>query len=221
MIELLYMTLLLFAPLLIIFFIFPEFKEMKLFLIFCQFIFSIIQLSDNFYRDHILYEKPNFEYIQNLNFHPITNLYGTGYRFEPISYNTMRNSKFSLIKTEKYATKCLDNFYIEPSESCPITDIVLGDSYNRIYQNYITINDNEYIYYTKNKLGKLYSSFNYTAFKENKEVFYSLEQTIRKENYKLTNPIYDFKLYIKFCDVFCLLLIIYSFWCTIFESLKY
>ena len=55
------MTLILFGPLLILFFIFPEFKEMKLFLIFCQLIFSIIQLSDNFYRDHILYEKPNFE----------------------------------------------------------------------------------------------------------------------------------------------------------------
>ena len=226
MIELLYMTLILFGPLLILFFIFPEFKEMKLFLIFCQFIFSIVQLSDNFYRDHILYEKPNFEYIQNLDFKPINYLYRTSYsdeygNSETIKYNTMSTSKFSLIKTEKYATKCLDNFYIEPSESCPITDIILGDSNNRIYQNYISINTNEYIYYTKNKLGKLYRTFNYTSLKENKEDFYPLDKTIRKENYKLSNPIYNFKLYIKFCDVFCLLLIIYSFWCTFFESLNY
>ena len=77
--EIIYMTLILFSPLLPIFFIFPDFKPMKLFLIFCQLIFAIIQLSDNFYRDHILYEKPNYEYIQNLDFYPINSLYKASY----------------------------------------------------------------------------------------------------------------------------------------------
>ena len=41
----------------------------------------------------------------------------------------------------------------------------------------------------------------------------------RKEFNKLSNPIYDFKFYIKFCDVLCFLLIFISFWLTILEPI--
>ena len=70
-------------------------------------------------------------------------------------------------------------FFIQANEPCPITDIKLEEekkSENE-YKNYsyIQISDNEYLYYTNdNKLGKLYKSFNYSEFKENKEdVFFN------------------------------------------------
>ena len=132
----------------------------------------------------------------------------------------MNNSEFSLIKTQKYSIQCLENYYINKDESCPITDIKLGNKNDKIYNQSIQINENEYIYYTnENKLGKLYKSFNYSELKENIEDAFTLEKISRKESNKLSNPIYDFKSYIKFCDILCFLLITISFFYTFLESL--
>ena len=77
--------------------------------------------------------------------------------FENISFGIINNSEFSLIKTKKYSIQCLENCYINKGESCPITDIKLGNKNDKIYNQSIQINENEYIYYTnENKLGKLY-----------------------------------------------------------------
>ena len=68
---------------------------------------------------------------------------------------------------------------------------------NNEYQNYIKIRDDEYLYYTKeNKLGKLYKSFNLSDFEENKEDIINIDEIIRKEYNKLSNPFIDFKFYI-------------------------
>ena len=98
MIELLYTTLALFVFIFPFFFLFKEFKPLKLGLIFFQFILSIILLSDNFYKDQSLYEDPNFNNIQSSGFKPIISLYKTFYEngsFENISFDTMNNSEFS------------------------------------------------------------------------------------------------------------------------------
>ena len=223
MIEILYMILVLFGFIFPFFFLFKEFKPLELGLIFFQFILSIILLSDNFYKDQSLYEDPNFNNIQSSGFKPIISLYKTFYEngsFENIGFDTMYNSEFSLIKTQKYSVKCFENYYITTNKLCPITDIKLGNKNDKIYNHYIEINENEYIYYTKeNNLGKLYKPFNYFDFKSNADYnAFSLDTIIKKEFNKLSNPIYDFKSYIKFCDVLCFLLILFSFLYTCFES---
>ena len=224
MLELLYTTLVLFGFLLPGFFIFKEFKPRKIFLHFFLFILSIILLSNNFYKKHTLYKEARFQYIQKTDFNPIRSLFKDYYEngtFKDFSFDTLGNSEFSLIKTEKYTIKCLEDYYINKNESCPITDIKLGNKNDKIYKDYIQINENEYIFYTnENQLGKLYKSFSYYDFKKNKEDSFSIDEIKRKENNKLSNPIFDFKSYIKFCDVLCFLLIFLSLWCTIFETLE-
>jgi len=155
MIELLYTTLSLFIFFLPFFFIFKEFKPMKLGLIFFQWILSIILLSDNFYKDHSLYNDKNFNYIQSLDFYPLKSLFkifDENGSFENISFETMNNSKFSLIKTQKYSIQCLENYYINKDESCPITDIKLGNKNDKIYSNSIQIDENEYIFITQMRI---------------------------------------------------------------------
>ena len=186
-----------------------------------QFILSIILLTNNFYKKHSLYKEPKIKYVHNLNFYPILTLYGEFYygRFH-ISYDRMKIKEFSLIKSEKFSTKCLENYYIYTNETCPITEIKITNRKFNEYNNYIRINNykigNQYIYYTnENKNGKLYKSFNYSDFLENKKDIFSLDEIARKEFNKLSNPIFEFKSYIKFCDLICLILIILSFLFTI------
>ena len=122
MIELLYTTLVLFGFFLPFFFFFPTFQPMKIFMIFFQLIFSIILLSKNFYKKHSLYDMPKFNPIHSLDFEPIKSLYLTDYEngiIKNINYDTLSNTEFSLIKTDKFKLKCLENYYINMKESCP------------------------------------------------------------------------------------------------------
>ena len=85
---------------------------MKAFLIFFQFILFIILISDNFYKDQSLYEENKFKYIQNIDFNPIKSLYKVYYEngsLVDINYETLQNTNFSIIKTEKYSKQCLNN----------------------------------------------------------------------------------------------------------------
>jgi len=128
MIELVYTTLTIFGFFLIIFFLFPEFQQMKTVLIFFQLIISIILLSNNFYKRHNLYEMEKYNNIQNLNFEPIISLNETYYdngTFKDIIYATSPYTEYSFVKTEKFSVKCLDNYFIESNYICPITDIQL------------------------------------------------------------------------------------------------
>ena len=222
MIELLYTTLVIFGFFIPVFLMLPNFSIMKLIFVFFQFILFIILLSNNFYKKLSLYKGEQFKFIQNTGFLPINSLYKSSSYDDlgnpTINFGTMSSSEFSLIKTEKFSIQCLENYWIQSDESCPITDIYLGNKNDNKYQNYIKITENEYIYYSKeNKIGKLYESFNYTEFKENKENSHSIDTLVRKEFNKLSNPIYDFKFYIKFCDTFCFILIIISLWSVIQE----
>ena len=170
MIELLYTTLVVFSFFFPFFLICNKFKYMGIFITISQLIISFILLSNNFYKNHILYKGQKFQIIQQLDFYPIKSLYKTYYEngeFNDINFDTIKTNKFSLIKSNRYSKQCLENYFIESNEACPITDIIFEKNMNDVYQNYIQIDDSEYLYYTnENKLGKLYKSFNYYKFKE-------------------------------------------------------
>ena len=219
MIELLYTTLVLFGFFFPLFLVFPVFKFMKIIIISFQLILSFILLFKNFYKKHSLYNPSRFQNIHTTDFYPITGLYKTN---NIISFNRMTNNKFSLIETEKYSKQCLEHYFISENESCPITDIKIGEANSNIYHNYIQLNDTHYIYYTKeNKLNKLYKSFNYIDYKDNNEDIFSLDKIIRKEYNKLSNPILDFKYFTKYFDVICPLLIFSSIIYSLFEPLNH
>jgi len=136
----------------------------------------------------------------------------------------MDNNEFSIIKTDKYSNQCLEHYFIKKDETCPITDIRLYNETKKNYNDYLQISNNEYVYYTnQNKLGKLYKSFNYTEFEENKEDSFSndeINKLARKELNKMYNPILDFKYFIKFFDVICIILVINSLLITPLEDSK-
>ena len=131
----------------------------------------------------------------------------------------MNSPEFSLNKTRKYSIKCFENFYINENDIGPIIDIQLGNKDDNIYNNFIKINENKYIYYSKESvIGKLYKFFDY---KNNAQNYIHFDIIIRNEYNKLYNPIYDFKFYIKFSDIFCFLLVNLSLFYTCLEYEDY
>ena len=71
MIELLYTTIVLFVVFIPLYYYFQKFKSMKMFLVLFQFLLAIILLSNNFYKNHSLYDLPKINYIQKTDFKPI------------------------------------------------------------------------------------------------------------------------------------------------------
>ena len=227
MIEALYMTLILFVPFFVLFLFFPSFKSTKMIMIFIQLIFSIVLVTNILYKKHSLYSAPIVNFIQRTDFFPIQYLYKIDDAegvFQNISFDKMDNNEFSIIKIDKYPNQCLEHYFIKKDETCPITDIRLYNETKQNYNDYLQISNNEYFYYTnQNKLGKLYKSFNYTEFEENKEDSFSndeINKLARKELNKMYNPILDFKYFIKFFDVVCIILVINSLLITPLEDLK-
>ena len=125
----------------------------------------------------------------------------------------MYDTEFSLIKTDEYSLQCLEHYYINKSNYCPITDIKIEKEYTNDYSNYFYKNNSEYIYYTnENKLGKLYKSFNYSE-----EDIFDINKFAKKEFHKLSNPIFDLKIYMQLCDAICFSLIIASLLYSFFD----
>ena len=227
MLEALYMTLILFVPFFVLFLFFPSFKSTKMIMIFIQLIFSIVLVTKILYKKHSLYSVPIVNFIQRTDFFPIQYLYKIDDAegvFQNISFDKMDNNEFSIIKTDKYSNQCLEHYFIKKDETCPITDIRLYNETKQNYNDYLQISNNAYFYYTnQNKLGKLYKSFNYTEFEENKEDSFSndeINKLARKELNKMYNPILDFKYFIKFFDVVCIILVINSLLITPLEDSK-
>ena len=204
MIELLYITLILFGGFLPFFFLFSKFKYMKIFIILILFFISIGIPLNHLFNSNYLYEKQKLDNFQKLEDNPISSLkaiYKNG-TFEYIEFGLMSDKMFSLIKTKDYSIQCLENYYIKDGLSCPITDIKMENKNSSEYKNYIKIND-EYLFYTnENKLGKLYKPFKYDDFKNNKENILSIDKIIRREFHKLSNPFHTFKKFTIFSDSF-------------------
>ena len=194
-----------------------------MFLVLFQFLLAIILLSNNFYKKHSLYDLPRINYIQKTDFKPIKS-FSNGYYY---SYDTLTNTEFSIIKTEKYSKKCIENYYIENDNPCPVTDITFIEEQNDncIVYNKVQVGYDEHFYYTNdNKSGKLYKSFDYYDFKKNIEDSFDVSKIARKEKNKISNPVIDLKNYIKYCDVILLLSVFASIYYTFMESyytLKY
>ena len=226
MLEILITTLILFSPFFILFIIIPSFKYIKITMIIIQIIFSFVLVSNILYKKHSLYSNENVKYIQSLDFFPIKSLYEIDNEdgaFQNISYDLMDDNQFSIIQTKKYSTQCLDHYFIKKDETCPITDIIFDNKLTNVYNDYIRKSNNEYFYYTnQNKLGKLFKSFNYSDFEEKKEVSFTndeINKIVRKEFNKISNPLIDFKYFIKFFDVICVILLFNSLSFSFFESL--
>jgi len=71
-----------------------------------------------------------------------------------------KNISYSNINDSDYSNECLYNYFISDTK-CPITDIIIENGKNEKYKNKnyneIKINNNKYLYYTRNKKdGKLY-----------------------------------------------------------------
>ena len=56
------------------------------------------------------------------------------------------------------------------------------------------INEDEILFYTtEKKLGKLYQTFIFSDFKNNKKYIFDINKISKNEFHKLSNPILDFK----------------------------
>ena len=219
MFEFLWLTASAFGLFFILFLIIPALKYTKIIMIILQLISSFALVSNIFYKKHSLYSAPRVQYIQTTDFFPIKSLYKIE---NDINFDKMDSNKFSIIQTGKYSNQCLENYFIKKDQSCPLTDIIYDNKSSNIYYDYIQKSSNEFFYYTnKNKFGKLYKSFNYSDFEKNNEDSLSnqeINKITKKEFNKISNPILDFKYFIKFFDVYCLIIISISLFISFYES---
>ena len=160
MLELLYTTSVILLFLIGFIYLFATFKVINTFLNICQFAFAFILIYKKLYKGHVLLEDNLFTYSHIKNFEAITDLepkYENGV-FKYLTVNYEYNNSYSSINLSEYSNECLYNYFISYS-ICPITDIIIENEKNEKYKNYteIKINDNKYLYYTRNKKdGKLY-----------------------------------------------------------------
>ena len=182
----------------------------------------------------------NYETVHELSFYPVYEIYlknnGTKI-YDYLGVKSLEDKKFSLIKTEQYSKKCLENYYINSEFECPITQIYLESekSYNYSSFHEIIIKPSyshksdlytKYIYYTNNNTnnsessGKLYSITSILDtnfhFKSELDSDY-FEKLKRFEDNKIKNPLKDLKNYTKYADYICLLLLILCFINIFFE----
>ena len=160
MLELFFTTLVILIFLIGFIYIFGTFKALNIFLYIFQLIFAIILLSLKLYKKHVLLIDDLIVNAHNKTFNAITYLYPK-YENDVFKYLTVdfeKNSNYSSINDSNYSNECLYNYFISYS-TCPITDIIIENGKNDKYKNYteIKINNNKYLYYTRNKKdGKLY-----------------------------------------------------------------
>ena len=157
MLEILYTSLVIFGFFFVFYLCSPVFKPIKICMFAAQLILCFILFSKNFYKKHSLWKEPDYNNIHEVPYYPIQSIdlnYGGKVYIEE-AYDKI----FSIIKTEEYSNECLENYFIKPNATCPITNIIIESKINEKYENYtrLKINDDLYIYYTNNdKYGKLY-----------------------------------------------------------------
>ena len=230
--ELLYTFIIIFVPIFLSFLIFRP-KEKKF--IFGWFIFMFIfvhifhliiislLLSENFYKDTIIWKNVDHKYIHSLPIIPIKNINITGDK--EIILEDFVDLKYTLKRTNLFNKECLNNFFID-EENCPITDIILNKFQTNDYSNYTEakINNNLYLYYTnKNNNGSLYfkndSNINNlpnNVFNFNK---YNEEEIIKEK--EVIKVIKDLKYYADYSDCICLSLFFLSLTSMILNLVYY
>ena len=231
MIELLYAIIIVFGISLIAYFIFPTFQYMKIYLYSFQVLIWILLISLNQHKNHYLWDEPDFNSIQELPYPPINNIniiYDSNSHAIDIKV-TYSNKVYSLIETEKYSKKCINNYYIPQSETCPITDIIVKNYDSDKYSDYERKEiNNGYIYYKRDsqqakfydsvRIDWAYSNMEYIILDNIKKTirfsssydYQNIEIIRRLEENKILKPFKKFKSYKNITDFICLFLTIFS-----------
>ena len=219
MLELLFTTLAILVFLIGFIYLFGTFKFINIFLYYCLIIFASIFVGiKSLYKKHILWNKDLITNTHTITFYAIIDLepYYENEVFKSLNVIYDSNIIFSSINSFYYSNECLYNYFISNSE-CPITDIIIEDKQKDKYKNYteIKIDDNKYLYYTKNKKdGKLYK---YTKSEMNKDDLnfvsdFDYEKANRIQRLyedRLNNPIVNFKNLVEYGDLLILIVILY------------
>jgi len=232
MIELLYAVLIVFPISLIFLCIFRDFQKLKLYFYPFHLFLWILLISLKPYKKHYLWNEPDFNPIQELPYPPINDIniiYDSNNQVNDIKV-AYSNKVYSLIETNEYSKKCINNYFIPQSEACPITDIIVefSNSNSSSYSDYEIIEiSNGYIYYKRDyNQGKFYDSVRIDNAYSNKYILFgnafktikfsysfdyqNIETIKRLEGNKLIQPFKNFKNYINITDLICLFILIAS-----------
>ena len=152
MLEIFLTTLTIFLFFLPLFYFCGTFKIMKYLLFILQLTFCIIFLSDDsYYKKHVLWKEEKQSNYHNLSLYPINSIipkYDNG-TFKELDVKD-HTFKYSCKKIGNFTNECLDDYFVN-TEECPITDIIIEDKKtNHINYTEIKINDEKYLYFTKN-----------------------------------------------------------------------
>ena len=229
MIELLYAVLIVLGISIFFFILFPTFQYFKYYFYLFHLFLWILLVSLNPHKKHYLWDEPEFNPIQELPYPPINDIniiYDSNNYVNDIKV-TYSNKVFSLIQTNEYSKKCINNYFIPESESCPITDIIVEYSNSSSYSDYEIIEiSNGYIYYRRDQQGKYYDSVRIDNAYSNKYIlignsfktikfsysfdYQNIETIKRLEENKLLQPFKNFKNYKNITDLICLFILIIS-----------
>ena len=231
MIELLYAVIIVFGVSLFFYFIFPTVQYMKIYLYSFQLLLWILLMSLNQYKNHYLWDEPDFSPIHELPYPPINDIkiiYDDNSHVSDIQVG-YSNKVFSLIETEEYSKRCIDNYFIPQSETCPITNIIIEYSDLSIHSDYERIEiSNGYIYYRRDSgEGKFYDSVRIDTAYSNKYILFDnkfksikfsysfdyqdLDILWRLEDNKTLKPFKIFKDYKNTTDLICFFISILSY----------
>jgi len=154
MLELFLTTLVIFVFLIGFIYLFASSKVINVFLYLCQLVFAIILFCLKLYKKHVLLIDDLITHIRNKTFNAITDLepiYENDV-FKNLTVNFEKNISYSSLNDSDYSNECLYIYFISDTKY-PITDIIIEKGKNGKNNNYIEIkiNDNKYLYYTRNK----------------------------------------------------------------------
>ena len=183
-----------------------------------------ILLSENFYKDTIIWKNGDYQYIHSLNINPVKNI-KINEENDIISEDFI-NLKYTLKKTNIFNKECLKGFFIK-EDDCPITDIVSYTEQRNDYKNYteIKINNNLYLYYSKNFInGTLYSKNdlnNITDLPNNVFNFNEFNKEEKSKEEEVIDAIKDLKYYADYSELICLSLFFVSLFVMIINLIYY
>ena len=221
MMELLYTFLTIFVPIFITFLFFCRNENISIWFIIVISILKVIHLiiislilSENFYKNNIIWTDNIYQLIHSLPINPIKIISKND---DDFILETFNNLIYTTKRTIVFNKKCLNNFFVK-EDDCPITDIILENNQVNSNNNYkeVEINTNLYLYYTKNnKNEKLYfnNDLNLNIYELKNNIF-NFSQYNKNEQLKekeISNVIKNLKYYADFSDWICLSLFLISF----------
>ena len=151
MMELLYTFLNIFVPIFITFLFFRGNENISIWFIIIIFILKVMHLiiislilSENFYKNNIIWTDNDYQLIHSLPINPIKIISKND---DDFILETFNNLIYTTKRTIVFNKKCLNNFFVK-EDDCPITDIILENNQVNSNNNYkeVEINTNLYLY---------------------------------------------------------------------------